>query len=263
MRRTAMKRFIASMFALAIPAGLAFGVAPEGVIGIWLFDEGEGDVLKDVSGNGNDGTIVNAQWIEGVRGKALKFDGSGYVEIPASETLNSIENEISVLAWVRVDAWANWARIVARGNWTPAMDKYQFLLLLGGSMGDVGFCVSIKGERAKYAGKPVLELNKWHHVAGVSDGQQVKLYVDGQFIGASPSAAPINKMVDEPLTIGCGYANGSRASFLNGAVDEVAIFNRALSDDEVKELMEGLGQLVYPVDPRSKLAVTWGEVKSR
>lgn len=136
-------------------------------------------------------------------------------------------------------------------SWTPAMDEYQFLLLLGGSMGDVGFCVSIKGE------------SKWHHIAGVSDGQQVKLYVDGQLIGAYPSAAPINEVADELLTIGCEYANGPRASFFNGTVDEVAIFNRALSDEEVKELMEGLGQLVHPVDPRLKLAAIWGEVKSR
>ncbi|MCD6506247.1 LamG domain-containing protein [Candidatus Poribacteria bacterium] len=235
----------------------------EGLVGLWLFDEGEGEVLKDLSGNGNDGQIAGAKWVKGKFGKALEFNGSGYVEVPASDSLNSIEKEISVLAWVQVKNWANWARVVARGNWTPAMDQYQFLLLLGGSTGDIGFCVSIKGERAKYAGKPVLKVNQWHHVAGTSDGQQVKLYVDGEFLGSSASAAPINRVDDEPLTIGCGYANNSRSSFFSGNVDEVAIFSRALSQDEIKELMNGLKQLILAVEPESKLATVWGEVKAK
>jgi len=258
-----MWRVSVSILLMLALAQIGLAIERESLIGLWLFDEGEGEVLKDLSGNGNDGQIVGAKWVGGKFGKALEFNGSGYVEVPASDSLNSIEKEITVLAWVQVKNWANWARVVARGNWTPAMDRYQFLLLLGGSMGDIGFCVSIKGERAKYAGRPVLKMNQWHHVAGTSDGQQVKLYIDGEFIGSSGSAAPINKVNDEPLTIGCGYANNSRASFFSGDIDEVAIFNKALSQEEIKGLMSGLEQLVLAVEPGSKLTTVWGEIKTK
>jgi len=251
-----------SVFLILGISSFAYAIDQGSVVGIWLFDEGEGEVLKDSSRNGNNGTVAGAKWVDGKFGKALQFNGSSsYVEVPSSDSLNSIADEITVVAWMKYANWGNWARVVARGNWTAAMDQYQFLLLLGGSTGDMGFCVSIKGERASYAGRTALKQDQWHHVAGTSDGVTVKLYVDGELIGSSASAKPVNKVEEEPLTIGCGYA-GARAAFFSGTVDEVAIFNKAISDQDLKELMKGLKAITTAVEPKEKLATTWGDVKN-
>jgi len=62
-------------------------IDPESVVGMWLLDEGKGDTAKDSSGSGNDGTLANnPKWVEGKSGKALEFNGTNHVEIPASET---------------------------------------------------------------------------------------------------------------------------------------------------------------------------------
>ena len=54
---------------------------PEGLVGAWLFDEGKGNVAKDASGNGHDGEIRKAKWVDGKFGKALEFNGDGAVEL--------------------------------------------------------------------------------------------------------------------------------------------------------------------------------------
>jgi hypothetical protein len=133
----------------------ANAVDPDAIVGVWLFDEGEGEVIRDSSGNGNDGNVAQSKWVDGKFGDAVEFTGSG-------KPLNKVDDQS---------------------------------LFFG---------------------------------SGIND----------------PGAAP-----------------GSAQKF-KGALDEVAIFNTALSEDEVKELMEGLeGMSERPVEPKGKLAATWGKVK--
>ena len=67
----------------------------EGLVGAWLFDEGKGNIAEDASGNGHDGEIRKAKWVEGKFGKALKFDGDGAVVILHSDdfTLRSSQSQ--------------------------------------------------------------------------------------------------------------------------------------------------------------------------
>jgi len=78
----------------------------ESLVGYWAFDDGSGSVAVDGSGNGNDGTLVNmedADWVDGVVGKALNFDvGDGPVNLPASSVIAS--NEITISFWASADA---------------------------------------------------------------------------------------------------------------------------------------------------------------
>ncbi len=94
-----------SVSVLIVPATWA-EIDPDTVVGVWLFDEGKGDVASDASGNGLDGEFEGKpEWVEGKFGMALEFDGnSAYVQIPAHE--NPTE-AITVSAWVK-SAGATW-----------------------------------------------------------------------------------------------------------------------------------------------------------
>jgi len=67
-------------------------IDPQTIAGVWLFDEGNGDITRDSSGQGNDGKLIlNPEWAEGKLGKALEFHGTDYVEISHSKSLDITE----------------------------------------------------------------------------------------------------------------------------------------------------------------------------
>jgi hypothetical protein len=75
--------------------------AEEGLVGYWSFDEGEGTIAHDYSGNSNDGTIYGATWVDGKVGKALSFDGvDDYVRVNDSSNFD-ITDAITIEAWIK------------------------------------------------------------------------------------------------------------------------------------------------------------------
>ena len=72
----------------------------ETAVGIWLFDEGKGGVAKDISGEGNDGEVVKAPWVDGKFGKALEFDGKAGCVKTDQKLLEALE-EFTILAWIQ------------------------------------------------------------------------------------------------------------------------------------------------------------------
>jgi hypothetical protein len=243
----------------------ANAVDPDSIVGVWLFDEGEGEIVRDSSGNGNDGNVAQSKWVDGKFGDAVEFIGSGYVQIQPSDGLNSIADEITIAAWIKFIDLNAWARIITRG---PFNDKnnLQFILACTDKPEEVNLELHSKGQVFAIWNQRALEQDAWHHIAYTSDGAQLKLYQDGALKSTSGSGKPLNKVDDQSLFFGSGIndpgaAPGSAQKF-KGALDEVAIFNTALSEDEVKELMEGLeGMSERPVEPKGKLAATWGNVK--
>lgn len=84
-------RLIIVCIALVIVEGISYAkVDPGSIVGVWLLDEGRGDVVKDLSENKNDGKIVGAKWVDGKFGTALEFDGASHVEIPASASTDNL-----------------------------------------------------------------------------------------------------------------------------------------------------------------------------
>ena len=84
-RMKASRISMSSIFAVRVHA-----IDQNTIVGLWLFDEGNGEIAQDSSENGNDGNVVSPNWVDGQFGEALELIGSGYVEVPASECLNSI-----------------------------------------------------------------------------------------------------------------------------------------------------------------------------
>jgi len=231
-------------------------------VGIWLFDDDEGSVLKDSSGNENHGQITGGEWVEGKIGSALKFGNSAYVEVPISDSMAEFENEITFMAWIRPTQWPDWMKIAGMGDWTDESPKpYQFMLGFADNPGEIKFYI---GDTTIAAGAAVIELDEWQHVACVSEaGKRGELYVDGQLIKQNTATAVMPPPEDIPLYIGGAFRRGIKTNFFVGDMDEAALFNVALSADEVKLYMGGLKEISEAVTPESKLAATWGSIKGR
>ncbi|RLI18688.1 hypothetical protein DRO49_01955 [Candidatus Bathyarchaeota archaeon] len=197
----------------------------EGCVGLWHLDEGEGSVAHDSGGYGHDGSINGATWVEGRYGKALSFDGDDTVDCGDIDEVDGV-SELSVEVWVRVPVDADGTRefirkdgVFAHGfGWTAYRPRFWVYFT------DIGWQNSGDG--------PEINDDRWHHIVGVYDGQYIRLYVDGEErsslnVGSHPVAS-------NSAHVHIGSLSGI-GEFMIGEIDEVALYSRALSAEEIWE----------------------------
>ena len=109
------------LFAVGILASSSYArIDPEAIVGIWLFDEGKGNIAEDSSGNGHDGTIMGApKWSEGKFGEAMEFAGGESIAVPDNERLNFGTDSFSVVIWFNWSGAQDWNRLVRERDPTP------------------------------------------------------------------------------------------------------------------------------------------------
>ncbi len=207
---------------------------------LWVkFDEGEGTVAYDSSGYGNDGNLYgDTSWItDCISGNCLGFEGDGgdYVDCGGDSSLN-FTGPITISVWVKPgnNTGKQWARFVTVPN-TFAM---PYVLGLGGETTRVQFGYNFTGEN--YRNRTSLALlteGNWHHVVGVGYGNgAIKIYVDG-VESSLTTVEEINYTSGTNLYIGNRQDNHAQTRF-NGTIDEVKIWNRALTEEEIIEEYE-------------------------
>lgn len=197
-------------------------------IAAYPFDENTGTVAADAVGD-HDATLVGgASWTEGKSGSALAVNGSGqYADTGAS--LVNTEGSYSAAAWVKFNAIGDGFQTVVSqdGDNTSA-----FFLQYSGA--DHRLAFSFVGTRALAPTAP--EANRWYHVVGVRDAVSgtLKLYVDGQL--AATKSVCLGDASTGHTVIGRGKYGGGPVDYLDGAVDQVHVYDRALSDADVSAL---------------------------
>jgi len=223
----------------------------EGLVLYLSFDEGAGDTVKDLSDNGNNGTIHGATWVDGKIDSALSFERGDFVEVPHSESL-SITKGITVMAWSNCTDISENPTVVGKGSGgTPVL--FELSLQAGGIYWQFKFD---GGTWVECVG-PLPPIGEWHHIAGTFDGKSLKVYIDGEF-GAELQSS--RELPENEFPVSIGQRINPEERFFKGMIDEVAIFNRALSAEEIQEAMQGIETAVKPED---KLTATWGEVKAQ
>ena len=224
------------------------------------FDEAKGDTAKDKSKHKNDGTIHKGKRVKGKIGQAVELtgEGGGWIEVPDSSSLD-ITDEITLMCWVYPTEFTNeWFRIIVKtwaGDTAPWMvyGFYEF----GGNNGKTGFIISVKKGTEKRIGDaetPNLPAKEWTHVTATYDGNQMKMYYDGEVEVEGDAKGKIDTN-DVPVSIGRN-SEGNREHYI-GRVDEVAIWSVALDKGEIQQAMDR----VYAVEPEGKLPTRWGRVK--
>lgn len=242
---------------LALGASLLMAVVARAVdtsLVLYLpFDEGSGAKANDKSGNGNDGALAGgAKWVDGKMGKALQFDGTGMVTVKHNANLEP-DTEVTVMAWVNIDkAGAGELMIVSKGQWAANDMPYELSVVPGKSMFWQFF--DNAGHDECQAKTPAG--GEWHHIAGTYDGKEFALFVDGDKAATFPYKAKLPKNGADVVV---GRRSKANETWYKGVIDEVAIFNKALSPAEVAERM--LAVTPAAVEPTGKSATSWGELK--
>lgn len=233
-------------------------VAREAIVAFWLFDEGQGKIAQDSSGNKHDGEIGNGiKWIDGqYSGKALLFPGNAVVIVPHKDSLNL--TNWTITAWIRADFKSGWVEFVSKSVPVGNTDFRNYVLQIEDGTGLLRPHFTQGAQQWKLtAGKTDLRDGKWHHTAGTYDQKSIKAYVDGKVEGE----AAFNNVPDtneEPLVIG---AITPTVNFFTGAIDEVGLFNVALSEDDIRTIKDmGLSKALA-VYSSGKLAITWSAIK--
>lgn len=239
--------------------------AMEGLVGAWLFDEGSGDKTVDSSENGHDGEFIgSATWEEnGKFGSAVSCDGTeAYVMVPDHEDFE-FDGDFSIACWFQNSVPPSDASALAtKGYDKPAGaggDARPWYLVYFLTSGTVDLYLrDAGGANSRASGKTPVNDGEWHHVVAMKDGNEVKIYVDGEQDGSAAAVDAKYGENDQPLVFMVHHGR-----WINGLMDEVAVFNKALSEDEIGLIMMGLDQIVSAaVDVKGKLAVTWGDLKS-
>jgi hypothetical protein len=202
--------------------------AATGLAAHYTFDEGSGTRVGDSSGNGNHGTVNgNPQWVAGKIGGAMAFDGAGdYVDCGKAASL-VIRDAITVSCWIKVAAFSrDWEAILAMGDDSYRMSRSA----TNGNSIHFG-CNGPTG--GNLDAKTVVTTDTWRHVALVYDGAYKVIYIDGIEDARVASTGQINVSA-YTLHIGDNSQQANRN--LKGVVDDVRIYNRPLSAEEVAGL---------------------------
>jgi hypothetical protein len=248
---------VAVMFvAGALASSTHAAIDPKTIVGIWLFDEGSGDIAKDSSGNKNDGTLLSKpKWVDGKFGKALEFDGSSN-SVDCGDTASMAiptGGSVTMCAWVnpKVGSVAAWQGIMAKrtGSYSYGINLVtgNFQIYTSGASGIAGFVYN-------------LPKSEWVHIAGTMSKKPTELYVNGELFETKGGGGGVI-LAANGLRIG---ASGTIGEVFNGIIDDVAIFNVALSAADIKTIAtKGLGAAtgLTAVESLDKLATTWGDMK--
>lgn len=230
------------------------------------FDEGEGDAVEDKSGKGNNGLVQGgAKWVDGKSGKALEFNGQdSFVEVQDNESLNPAAG--TVVFWVNPQEQnpTEWGSCGIVDKWEQVGGTYKGYLIQAGAAPASGLAPEegselislIVGEGANMLKLRITNapLDKWSHVALTWDGKTAAAYLNGKVVneGDIGIAPAVGQMF-------IGKREHGAVDFFTGVVDEVAVFDEALSSDEIQRIMSS----VLAVDPSGKAAITWGALRVR
>ncbi|PIO00515.1 hypothetical protein COT72_00365, partial [archaeon CG10_big_fil_rev_8_21_14_0_10_43_11] len=213
-------------------------VADPNLAAAYTFDEAQGSVLHDLSGNGNDGTITGASWVGGYNGSALKFDGaSNNIAVSAVSSIADVfDAGGTISAWIYPES-------AGGGSLGRLWDKSQHLahVVVSGSNARIQFNQAFSGgTNAWYTTAYAVPLDQWSHITLVYDSDSVSnspaIYIDGVSESLTQSSSTTGtRTSDSANAFNLGNNAGGIRGF-DGRIDNLAIYNRTLSATEITDL---------------------------
>ena len=260
---------------ILITAGYTTADITDDLVVYFTFDNVKGKRILDESGNGLDAEVIkNTKFVEGRYGNGVRITHKteDCVNIPPAKALE-ISEEITMMAWVYHENWkgrsSQWFDKGTRGK--APHNVYGMVVFDEKDLGGAGWLKDGSGIGIVLGTGEVQQLQmvdntmknkKWHHIVGVCERRGVKIYLDGEIILQLVDKFDnlnFKGINEEDLRIGC-VKNKPQYAFEDGSIDEVAIWSRALSEDEIKGAMRGP---LLSVSPKDKVATTWGNIKRK
>ena len=199
-----------------------------GLVAWWNFNEGSGLIAYDVSGNANNGTLANSPtWVGGINGWALNFGGSeASVSIPNSSLFDFGTGDFSFSSWVKPSSVTTLNTIAEIGLYTAG-------ILIRPNGGYLQVYIQSTGYTSQFPFSMVA--GNWYHVIVLRDNSSLKVFINTIQSGTSPTSTD-NIAVNSVGYI--GRSSHTTAQNFLGIIDDVRIYNRALSVAEIEQLYE-------------------------
>jgi hypothetical protein len=255
---------IALSLVLALGAGTARADLQDGLIAYWNFDECEGATAHDASGHGNDGGIDSGAWTPGMCDCALELaaSGSGVYGISSSWD-DAVGGTLTIAAWVKWYGPTDRGCYIFDGRDAGYGDlRYGTLFLISSETGKAGFellCGSDPSFLTVWSNQTIAP-GEWTHIAAVLGFPRgtLSIYINGTLDHPIVPQSPYCRSDDSPAIGNNHWAPGDHQwASLHGVVDDLRIYDRALSGDEVRSLFDLCAGGV-PIVTES-----WGRIKSR
>jgi hypothetical protein len=202
--------------------------ATPGLIAAYGFQEGSGTTTADVAGLGHTGTLAGAAWTTaGKNGNALSFDGINDSVSVADAADLDLTAGMTLEAWVRPIALTDWNTVVMKEGSATTL---AYALYANDGAPFPALTVRIGSQDRSATGSAPLPLNTWTHLAATYDGSILRLYVNGIQVGLLVQSG---NMIVSTRTLRIG-GNTVWGEYFNGTIDDVRIYNRALTEAEIQ-----------------------------
>jgi hypothetical protein len=238
---------------------LSDAIEEEDILVYYSFDKLNGKKFTDDSGNGNNAELVGkGSLVDGAFKKAVHLRGGGLVQMEANDFIvpTGETGEITIEAWFYLNEHVAYDGIVSIEAVAGGCCEYRTMVNPNfNPFWDAGHHAD------KSLGNFQFELKEWYHYVLVADGKDGKIYVNGEFIGSQPENFDLPAYKEAAIYVGAGESPGTHP-VEDAIIDEVVIYAKALTEEEVNESMELSVPAVLDVAARDKLAVTWGELKT-
>ena len=231
------------------------------LVGYWKFDEGAGNVAEDSVGD-HDGEFVGSPtWVDGEVGTgALSVDGTNYVNCG---TWATEEPDLTVAFWMNTPTHGHKRPIAVSSDDYLEGPGWMVMLRIDAPPGGVWF--RIHGVEGDWNGgdlqinETVYEPNEWVHMAFTFDSEshEINGYINGELKDPSPITAGADRSVAN-MEDDLRFGNTGTGENYDGMLDDIQIYNRPLTQEEVEQAMEGA---VHAVAPSGKLTTTWADIK--
>lgn len=214
---------------------------PPNAAGYWSFDEGNGTIANDASGNGNSGTVNGASWTSGHLDSALSFNGSSST-VDTNKAMLNTTSSFSVAAWVELNSTSNYATALSQDGSNVSAFYLQYKPSSSSNCaGRFGFAL-LEADTTDVTGAVCAgsssgpTTNTWYQLTGVYDASShtASLYLNGTLQSFVPFQ--VSWQAQGETVIGRGKWGGNPVDFWPGLIDEVHVYNRALSAAEVRTL---------------------------
>ena len=252
---------------IGIPVAARTVVIEDGLIGYWSFDKDtvKGKTVEDIWGNQDAEIIGDLQIVAGKFGEAVQLGGGAGARVQITDDIKKAElptEEMTIELWAWDEQFIEWGGYVVAVQDNGAFEKGW---LLGTRWKAFSFALSSEdaddgdGLLTYLNAASSSEMNKWYHVVGTYDSKEMKIYVNGKLEGTSGvQSGPINYPDRIFFSIGA-YKDDNEDFVHKGMLDEVRLYDRALSEKEILNNMEAEG---LAVEPAGKLSLTWGQIKA-
>jgi len=218
----------------------------DGLVGYWPLNDGAGSAIATDLTNQNPGMLVDlappTAWMMGHAGGALAIAGAGFVNVPASPSIDSIGDQLTIAGWAYLSMTGtidDYATIASREVGTTIDQHYHISI---NSRGEVpAMWVKTENINMLLEGPTAVARQTWVHIAGTYDGTMARLYVNGQQVDTQAMTGRFAPDVT-PLILG---ANGNGAGTANvserfpGRIDEIMLYKRALTAAEITQIYSG------------------------